>query len=97
MPAPPVQTAGRGAGLPQLFRCCAYVCMAPRSMASPRVLRQRRRLVEAGVGTGAWCAHMEPWGAGKSAEMLAKARDETVFMPPRLDPSTLTPEQWALV
>ena len=56
-----------------------------------------KRGLAAGVGTGAWCAHMEPWGAGKSAEMLAKARDETVFLPPRLDPSTLTPEQWALV
>ena len=100
VPEPPYQTAGKGAGLPQLFRVCCYVCMAPRSVASDTVLRQRRELLAAGDGTGAWCAHMEPWGAGRAAEMLAKekARGETVvFAPPRLDPSTLTPEQWALV
>ena len=92
-----MQLAGRGAGLPQLFRACVYVCMAPRSMASETVLRQRRELLAAGGGTGAWCAHMEPWGAARSEEMLAKAHDETVYAPPRLDPSTLTPKQLALV
>jgi phosphohistidine phosphatase len=84
-------TSGAGGGA-ELFRAAAYVCMAPTSRASERVLQQREEMLLAHQGTGAFCAAYNNNAAG------GRPRDSgSAFQPVLQDMDQLSPSQWELV
>ena len=76
----------------ELFRAAAYVCMAPTSHASERVLKQREDMLLSHIGTGAFCA-----AYNKNATRTKDSRSGGGFQPILQDMQELSEKQWQLV
>lgn len=76
----------------QLFRAAAYVCMAPASHASGRVLHQREEMLLSHLGTGAFCATYN-----RNGSRTKDSQGGASFEPVLQDMSQLSEAQWQLV